>query len=323
MRHLTIFVFGFSLSLLHLGCDDKPLGPEGGGHSGGGHEPIDSPTLCDVVEQVMPSCYTCHAAGATPPELTQSGLIATINTDSTMYAGETFVIPGNSEASLLYKKIAFTKEDLASMGLGQPMPLPAGGLSDDLIAMVKAWIDDGAKTSCEQDEDEKEEETNPSTDAGAAVGSGTSPDAGDVTSTPTSINDGGSTPSQPTSGADAGLAATVDFCNLQNTVLLPKCADCHNNQEIAPDLTLDGVFNSIVNVSSPTHTTQTFVVPGDPEASLLYVKVAKSAGELTDLGLGNVMPMTYTGVTSPLSTEDIQAIETWISQGAQMPASCD
>ena len=95
MRQLSVFLFATMITLSGAGCDDKRLGPDGAGHGGGG-EPTENPTLCDVVEQVMPSCTTCHGAGATAPELTQSGLIAAINTDSTMYPGETFIIPFNN-----------------------------------------------------------------------------------------------------------------------------------------------------------------------------------------------------------------------------------
>ncbi len=66
-----------------------------------------------------------------------------VNTASGLYAGETLVVPGDPDSSLLYKKL-FT--DLEP-SLGVPMPLGAL-LNDEQIQLVEDWITTGASTDC-------------------------------------------------------------------------------------------------------------------------------------------------------------------------------
>ena len=100
--------------LASTGCDDKPLGPDGHGDGhADGTAPVENPTLCDVSDNVFNACITCHAPGATPPELTEEGLRAAIGQPSIMYAGETWVVPNAPEESLIFKKISWTSEALS------------------------------------------------------------------------------------------------------------------------------------------------------------------------------------------------------------------
>tara|TARA_Y100001954_G_scaffold209749_1_gene235088 strand:- start:2523 stop:5471 length:2949 start_codon:yes stop_codon:yes gene_type:complete len=109
-------------------------------------------TICDIYEQVFQAanCIICHR----PAAILNGGLnllqgaweASLVNVTSNQY-GETLVVPGDPENSLLYKKLS---GDLPLNGsLGDPMPLGASMISEDMLQLVHDWIAHGASLDCE------------------------------------------------------------------------------------------------------------------------------------------------------------------------------
>lgn len=88
-----------------------------------------------------------------------------------------------------------------------------------------------------------------------------------------------------------------------------KCAYCHYPAGVAPDLSdpFDPV-NGVVNVAAATDG-WTRVVPGDPDNSLLIVRV--EATEPTEAG--DPMPKVYPRLTA----DEVQTVTQWILEGAR------
>jgi len=86
----------------------------------------------DVKPILRTRCYGCHG-----PEQ-QMGSLRLDQKERAMIAGrgEPAIVPGNSAQSLMYRRISGAR-------LGPQMPL-TGPLSDEEIATIKAWIDQGA-----------------------------------------------------------------------------------------------------------------------------------------------------------------------------------
>jgi hypothetical protein len=322
------------LSIAALGCDDKPIGPDNP-HNGNttGVLPTDYPTLCDVSEQVFNACTTCHAAGATAPELTQVGLANAIDTESGTYAGETWIIPNDPDASLIYKKIAWSAEQLTADNLRGVMP-PTGALSSDAVTLVKQWIDTGAPTDCssgDSDGNNSDGGTGNIDDGGTGniddggTGSIDGGGTGSIDDGGTSNSDDGGTSGIDNSSSDGGLVSTVDFCELWDDAIVGSCTDCHNasstpTSNFPTSLTLPEALTSLVGIESQTYPGHTLVIPFNAEDSLLYRKISDSSEALAGDSLGDGMPM-YGG--TPLTTAQISDLETWINEGAIQPASCD
>ena len=89
-----------------------------------------------------------------------------------------------------------------------------------------------------------------------------------------------------------------------------KCAYCHHpNAAYGPDLTdLFDPERGSVNVASMFGDAR--IVPGDPEASVLFTKVK---GEPLPPNLGQPMPLHY----ERLTVEEKQTLRDWISEGAK------
>lgn len=88
-----------------------------------------------------------------------------------------------------------------------------------------------------------------------------------------------------------------------------KCTYCHYPAGVTPDLSdpFDPV-NGVVDVAATTEG-WTRVVPGDPDSSLLIVRV--EATETTDAG--DPMPKVYPRLTAA----EVQTVTQWILEGAQ------
>lgn len=127
--------FAASALLCLAACDDEIRLPE--------QEVSDgvSPDYCGVSELMESSCVSCHGAGGSEPELTD--IADVVDLESSSYAGEIYVVPGDAAASFLYKKCAGEQGDM-----GSSMPL-GGSMSDDNLDALATWIDDGATTDCE------------------------------------------------------------------------------------------------------------------------------------------------------------------------------
>jgi hypothetical protein len=88
-----------------------------------------------------------------------------------------------------------------------------------------------------------------------------------------------------------------------------KCNYCHHASGILPNLSdpFDPI-NGVVGIAAAIRP-YTRVVPGDPDNSLLIIKV-----EATEVGLhGEPMPMVY----PPLTTAEVDAVRQWVIEGAQ------
>lgn len=105
------------------------------------------------------------------------------------------------------------------------------------------------------------------------------------------------------------LPAQATACNVAAAVLVPKCSGCHRPGGQTPDLTYDAVLTALVGLESPVRPGTVYVVPDDPQASLLFRKIAgtQAASE------GARMPL---GV--PLDEGSIALVQEWIEAGASV-----
>lgn len=106
-----------------------------------GGETTTSSLGCAVAEQLFdPFCESCHRADDNYPDLSAGALRHLVNADALAYPGEKLVVPGNLEASLLYRKVHGP-----GVGEGAPMPPPEeDAASEEGIAALVAWINGGA-----------------------------------------------------------------------------------------------------------------------------------------------------------------------------------
>lgn len=96
--------------------------------------------------------------------------------------------------------------------------------------------------------------------------------------------------------------------NIQANIFTPKCATagCHVPGGTGPMSLQSGVsFTTLVNVNSAYGGLR--VAPGDAANSVLYKKIIGAAG------VGAIMP----SGRPPLNTDERNAIQTWINNGAQ------
>jgi hypothetical protein len=118
-----------------------------------------------------------------------------------------------------------------------------------------------------------------------------------------------------TLGCDAQLSAQGDlggvpFSSVYGSILAPGCArPCHTSRTTQETTFYmddeESAYHALVG-TRPTSTTLPYVAPGDRSRSLLYLKITgdPSAGARMPLGSG------------PLAQPQIDAIATWIDQGA-------
>ena len=100
------------------------------------------------------------------------------------------------------------------------------------------------------------------------------------------------------------------FSSVYQTILMPSCAGpCHhpnNDKNTTFVMTdLDQAYDILLGIqgSGPSSSELPYVAEGDPEASLLYLKIIGGAGARMPPG-------------AELPVEPVKAIETWILQGA-------
>ena len=120
--------------------------------------------------------------------------------------------------------------------------------------------------------------------------------------------EGVNTPAPPTSG-------TVSLANDLQPIFSARCTNCHAPG--TPANTVLGIrmvltpgqsFGSLVNQASSQQPDLTLVVPGDPDASLLWLKVSSNAPPV-----GATMPL----FGQRLSSGELGLLRDWIAQGAQ------
>jgi hypothetical protein len=93
----------------------------------------------DVVAVFTADCLACHSAailfGGLDLETAPCSALVGVPSQGN---GEPLVVPGDAAGSVLWSKLGPTPP------FGEAMPPPDGGLSDEAIALVGAWIDGGA-----------------------------------------------------------------------------------------------------------------------------------------------------------------------------------
>lgn len=115
-------------SLAVVSCDNDKIDPEG-------PEVKDNVSFALDIQPILTAeCATCHNPTEVEPDFREDLAYASI--EELIEEGE--VIPGNAEESELVEMLEFRSED------GNSMP-PAGPLTPTEIALIKKWIDEGAK----------------------------------------------------------------------------------------------------------------------------------------------------------------------------------
>lgn len=126
-------------------------GGEGGQGGGGGEggQGGQAATQCDVQTQVFePLCNQCHNGSVNGLDL-RGDTVADrlVDQPGLQFADYTLVVPGAPQESLLYLKAAGTQPADA----GGSMP-PGAAVSPDALAVLEAWIADGAAAECDAPE---------------------------------------------------------------------------------------------------------------------------------------------------------------------------
>ncbi len=122
----------------------EPVAVDGGTPAAvSGEAPAAKVTFTEVYDQVLNgSCLNCHTGIIGQFDGLDIGTMATayantVNKSSSRCAGETLVVPGHAESSLLYLKVT-------SPACGSRMPQNAPALPQSRIDLIKTWIDEGA-----------------------------------------------------------------------------------------------------------------------------------------------------------------------------------
>ncbi len=112
----------------------------------------------------------------------------------------------------------------------------------------------------------------------------------------------------PTGAGDAPLSYAADVENL----VLKRCVSCHTADDPKAHLVLErGIgYGQLVERPSVQVPEMKLVVPGDPEASYMWLKLTDRA----DVGSG--MPRSLFGVRK-LPDRELELIRRWIADGAR------
>lgn len=97
-------------------------------------------TACSILSV---RCASCHDGGDTAPDLRPEAQAALVNAPSPGYPAEVLVVPGDADASFLFKKMMGTQ----APGQRGDMP-PSGTLVAAELDAVRAWIESGAPDEC-------------------------------------------------------------------------------------------------------------------------------------------------------------------------------
>ena len=135
---------------------------------------------------------------------------------------------------------------------------------------------------------------------------------------------GDDTNDEPTDNGDGQIidpGQSGFFTSDVQPILNARCINCHSPgafaqmQGIPWDFREDTAFGDLINQVSSQDEALTLVVPGDPNASLLFLKVSSQSPPV-----GGMMPLGG----PPLTDIEIELIRVWIEQGAleqeDMPA---
>lgn len=146
---------GFVVSSVHVGCTPMvPMTPDDSDRD----QPMDDdmPNNDDPMSRVVSfsndiqpilnqTCAICHSEGGFADRqginvrlTVDESFATTVNQQSVQDETLTVIVPGDAEASLLFQKISSDDPPV-----GARMPL-GGMLTDDQIALIRDWIDQGA-----------------------------------------------------------------------------------------------------------------------------------------------------------------------------------
>lgn len=104
----------------------------------------------------------------------------------------------------------------------------------------------------------------------------------------------------------------VSFRNDVRPVFNHHCTGCHfpesTNDAKVLDLQTDAIWQNIVNHKSPNSKTWYYIIPNNPQTSLLYLKVSE---DIPPFGIR--MP----AGTANLTMDELLIIKNWIQQGAK------
>ncbi|MFM7201130.1 MAG: hypothetical protein ACKO6N_10095 [Myxococcota bacterium] len=239
-------------------------------------------TLCQVQARIFtPQCEHCHAgAGAAAGlDLSDGRAYAELVGVPSLTSSLMLVRAGDSSQSYLYHKVAGTFEDVG--GGGSLMPLGGAALSAEDLALLQAWIDEGASEAC--------------------------------TSAPTPTPDPNATPTMPPEPTPTpSIPDTSTFCDVQASIFNPYCVSCHAGAYPSGGLALtsDVAHEQLFNVPSLGLSSMDRVEPNNPSASYLYLKVTNAFAAAG--GSGSNMPLGGAALSPAL----LSVLETWILEGA-------
>lgn len=89
------------------------------------------------------SCAGCHQ-GRRYPDLSREGLAHLAELESRVLPGERLLVPGDPEASFLYRKLAHTQGPEGGVNMPQGRSTPVSELG-----MIESWIRNGASVACD------------------------------------------------------------------------------------------------------------------------------------------------------------------------------
>lgn len=136
-----ILLFGIGLGLAACQSESTDQPPDGG--------TPDNCAMGTVMTVFTTRCANgggCHVAGGQYPDLTASGLMGWLGQNSRRMPNERLVVPGNPEASWLYRKVSGMQGTSGGslMPLGAAMPIAEA-------SVIRDWIAAGAPAQCSGD----------------------------------------------------------------------------------------------------------------------------------------------------------------------------
>lgn len=104
-----------------------------------------------------------------------------------------------------------------------------------------------------------------------------------------------------------GGGTTVSFAADLQPIIGARCLNCHGAGGFGGlDLTTAVAWDNLVGIETTSYAPQQRVVSGNPEQSVLYLKLTG------DASVGNRMPQGGT-----LNIDELELFRIWIAQGAQ------
>jgi hypothetical protein len=107
-------------------------------------------------------------------------------------------------------------------------------------------------------------------------------------------------------------------------ILYNSCSYCHyENGPYSPDLTLAFIGDALIGQPAMFRNDIDLIVPGDPNASFLYMKVVgRHLGDCEEAVDGTPSPSSNIGapmprIYEPLSEEQVALVQQWIAEGAK------